>query len=108
MVELGSHWDSEEEFLSKFIMFPKTKNIDELLVFQNLGYGLYFEYNKELIRIGIYSSDYVSKLPWSLQSFIRRATINIHDIYTTNIDKVNSFIDIRRPFYIKKYYLIHD
>lgn len=108
MVELGCHWNSEEEFLSKFIMFPKTKNIDELRILQDLGYALYFEYNNTLIDLCVCSSYYVSNLPYIARNWIRQQSVKIDYIYTTNVDRVNAFVDTGSIFHVIRYYVIYD
>lgn len=42
--------ESIEDWLSDYIMFPQTKDISELLLYQNMGYRLYF-WHKRYNRI---------------------------------------------------------
>lgn len=106
MVELRKRWSSEEDFLSKFKMIPKTKNADELLVLKRLGYTLYFEYNNEVIELDFVSREYFNNTYYSHRCWIESRIIDTKKLYISNIDKLNAAV--YSELYIKPYYIMYD
>lgn len=94
---------TREDLLANHIMCPQTKDIQQLKLYQDIGYTLCFKVKGQIIQLRLKPKDY----PMLFQSR------NIREFIITNIVELNDIScidgpDYLLPSYISTKYLFYD
>lgn len=108
MIVLGKTYKTEEEFLEEHIMFPKTKDINYLLLYLQIGYTLYVRHENRINRLKLVDNNYLNKIQlYPLRRFIASNMADLKDIYCVSIDEANALLN-GKDDYIGVVYVYYD
>lgn len=108
MIVLGKTYKTEEEFLEEHIIFPKTKDINYLKMYSNMGYKLYVKHENYLRNLEIRPEKSLCKDTLLIVPLFiyYRTYVSLEDIFCISIDEANSLI--AKFDYVPTIYFIYD